>query len=236
MGRVLGGGGVDPGFIVCPPGQGLVDGSDDCVQCNEVLEGSAPNPETGECECLSNQIPSEDGKCECPDGFGWLEGSDKCVSCYNSEMVSLDNQCVECDTVLEGSIFYDFPTVECKCPENKILSKDETKCECPEGEIPNVDGKTCDTPKSGWCAIPCWIGYTNDPENKGAGCDVRCEDGGCNDAWCDRVCYRSTPHPACKCEDPMNCLSVTSRITIGASCARPSSLHLAQNSAPTKIL
>merc|ERR1712199_135767 len=129
----------------CEPGQGLINGicvdcngpgqgtlNRDCVDCDTALEGSAPNADTGEGECLSNQIPSEDGK--------------------------------RCETVPD------------------------------------------ETPETVWCAIPCWEGYTN--EDGGAGCDVRCKDGGCNDAWCNDVCNRPNPHEACLCVDAVDCDSL----------------------------
>merc|ERR1711907_831224 len=49
----------------CLEGQGWIDDPKNCVDCGTVLEGSAPNPDTAECECPPNQIPSVDGtKCE----------------------------------------------------------------------------------------------------------------------------------------------------------------------------
>jgi len=64
----------DPEKGECPDGQGLVDGSDDCVDCGTVLEGSAVNPETGKCECPEGQNPSVDGtKCEDSTGFPLLD-------------------------------------------------------------------------------------------------------------------------------------------------------------------
>lgn len=101
-----------------------------------------------------------------------LEGSDKCVDCKNFGQGSLDNQCVDCDTILEGSIFWDYPTKECKCPENKILSKDGTKCEeCPPNQIPSEDGTKCEKEEDGtpngddWCPIPCWDGVDDGQGN-----------------------------------------------------------------------
>merc|ERR1712070_1099946 len=56
--------GVVPQPGECADGLGFIDGSDDCVDCNTTLEGSASNAVTGECECPPNQIPSVDGtKC-----------------------------------------------------------------------------------------------------------------------------------------------------------------------------
>merc|ERR1711871_910184 len=83
---------VDGTKCQCPNGQGLVDGSDDCVDCGTVLEGSAPDPDTAECECPEGQIPSVDGtKCEddstgvplpddvCEIGQGLVDG--QCKNC-----------------------------------------------------------------------------------------------------------------------------------------------------------
>merc|ERR1711907_726014 len=84
------------------------------VDCNEVLEGSAPNNETGKCECPGSQVPSEDDtKCECPDDLGWLEGS--------------PTDCVVCDIVILGSV-PNQDTGMCECGPGSFLNND-TQCE-----------------------------------------------------------------------------------------------------------
>merc|ERR1711871_1351523 len=133
---------VDGTKCECPNGQGLVDGSDDCVDCGTALEGSAPNPDTAQCECPPNQMPSVDGtKCEnstglplpdvCEIGQGLVDN--ECKDCKDLGQGSLDNKCVECGTVLEGSA-PNPDTAECECPNNQIPSVDGTKCECPNGQ------------------------------------------------------------------------------------------------------
>ena len=132
--RVLGGG-VDPGFGVCSPGQGLINGicvdcnsggqglvDGECVDCGTALEGSAPNPDTRACECQYNQIPNEDStKCEeCPPNQIPSENGTKCEDvdpefgvipergeCPPGEGWVQDSpdECVDCNTVLEGSIW-----------------------------------------------------------------------------------------------------------------------------------
>merc|ERR1712070_935318 len=109
--------------------------------------GSAPNPDTAECECPNNQGPRVDGtKCECPDGQGLVDGSDDCV---------------DCGTALEGSA-PNPDTGKCECPNNQVPSVDGTKCECPdgqglvdgcvdcgtalEGSAPNPDTAQCECP------------------------------------------------------------------------------------------
>ena len=132
--RVLGGG-VDPSFGVCSPGQGLINGicvdcnsggqglvDGECVDCSTALEGSAPNPDTRACECQYNQIPNEDStKCEeCPPNQIPSENGTKCEDvdpefgvipergeCPPGEGWVQDSpdECVDCNTVLEGSIW-----------------------------------------------------------------------------------------------------------------------------------
>merc|ERR1719160_13196 len=115
------GGVVDPGFGVCEPGQGLINGTcvdcndpgqgtlnRKCVDCDTALEGSAPNEDTGECECPRGQNPIEDGedgmKCEdvvdpgfgvCEPGQGLVDGI--CVDCNGSGQGTLNRECVDCD-------------------------------------------------------------------------------------------------------------------------------------------
>ena len=131
----------DPEKRECPDGQGLVDGSDDCVDCGTVLEGSAVNPETGKCECPEGQIPSVDGtKCEdgstgvplpddvCEIGQGLVDG--QCKNCSETGQGSFDNRCVDCNDVLEGSAFNP-DTGECECPGSQVPSV-EDECKCPD--------------------------------------------------------------------------------------------------------
>merc|ERR1719446_1557758 len=144
---------VDPEKGECPDGQGLVDGSDDCVDCNTVLEGSAPDEITAECKCPEGQNPSEDGtKCDestglplpdvCEIGQGLVDN--ECKDCKDLGQGSFDNQCVECGTVLEGSA-PNPDTRACECQYNQIPNEDSTKCEeCPPNQIPNEDSTKCE--------------------------------------------------------------------------------------------
>merc|ERR1711907_505161 len=125
------------------------------VDCNDVLEGSAPNADTGECECPNNQIPSVDGtKCECPNGQGLVDGSDDCV---------------QCNEVLEGS----------------NPNPETGKCECPEGQNPNVYGKKCEVkPDTGTDTPPClageWYALVKDWEGGDKWCNSWCCAPGCD--------------------------------------------------------
>ena len=76
----------DPEKRECPDGQGLVDGSDDCVDCGTALEGSAPNADTGECQCPTFQIDGGSGKCQdCQ--VGEIVEDGKCVPCGPNQYI-----------------------------------------------------------------------------------------------------------------------------------------------------
>ena len=146
-----------------------------------------------------------------------LEGSDKCVDCKNSGQGSLDNQCVDCDTILEGSIFWDYPTIlGCKCPPNQIPNEDSTKCEeCPEGQIPSEDGTKCEDvdpefgviPERGEC--PPGEGWVQDSPDECVDCNTVLE----GSIWgpnqetgeCEKLCSTGcggTDDCCCTADDP----------------------------------
>jgi len=152
---------VDGECVNCKDlGQGSFDNQ--CVDCGTVLEGSAPNPDTAQCKCPPNQMPSVDGtKCEnstglplpdvCEIGQGLVDN--ECKDCKDLGQGSFDNQCVQCNDVLEGSA-PDEITAECKCPEGQVPSEDGTKCEdfdpdfgfCPTGQFLNETSGECQRP------------------------------------------------------------------------------------------
>merc|ERR1719399_2770111 len=125
---------VDGTCVDCNgPGQGTLNR--ECVDCDTALEGSAPNPGSGECQCPLGQEPSEDGedgiKCEdfdpdfgvCEPGQGLVDGT--CVDCNGPGQGTLNRDCVDCDTALEGS----------------APNADTGECECPLGQEPSEDGE-----------------------------------------------------------------------------------------------
>merc|ERR1711907_418045 len=190
---------VDGTKCECPNGQGLVDGSDDCVDCGTALEGSAPNPDTAQCECPPNQMPSVDGtKCEnstglplpdvCEIGQGLVDN--ECKDCKDLGQGSLDNKCVECGTVLEGSA-PNPDTAECECPPNQIPSVDGTKCE--------VEPDTGTDPPS--CLGGEWYSVEGNQQA---------------DEWCNKYCC------APGCDVASGCCSYENGVSTGGS---PGGVH-----------
>merc|ERR1712070_815811 len=144
-----------------------------CVECGTVLEGSAPNPDTAQCECPEGQIPSVDGtKCEdfdpdfgrCPPGQFLNETSGECqlptilaprpplpIVCEIGQGL-LNGICVNCNETGEGSL--DNQCVDCGTAlEGSAPNPDTAQCECPNNQIPSEDGTKCEDvdPDFGLC-------------------------------------------------------------------------------------
>merc|ERR1712070_788739 len=196
-----------------------------CVECGTVLEGSAPNPDTAQCECPEGQIPSVDGtKCEdfdpdfgrCPPGQFLNETSGECqlptilaprpplpIVCEIGQGL-LNGICVNCNETGEGSL--DNQCVDCGTVlEGSAPNPDTAQCECPPNQMPSVDGTKCENSTGLPLPDVCEIGQglvdneCKDCKDLGQGSfDNQC-------VQCNDVLEGSAPNPdTAECECPNN--------------------------------